>query len=34
MNDLYWPESAYVRGNPNLKPETGWHSDLTVEQSF
>ncbi|OGQ86778.1 MAG: hypothetical protein A2512_08140 [Deltaproteobacteria bacterium RIFOXYD12_FULL_56_24] len=34
MNDLYWPESAYVRGNPDLKPETGWHSDLTVEQSF
>ncbi|MCX5877134.1 MAG: TonB-dependent receptor [Deltaproteobacteria bacterium] len=34
MNDLYWPENAYVRGNPDLKPETGWHSDLTLEQSF
>ncbi|MFA6282619.1 MAG: TonB-dependent receptor [Desulfurivibrionaceae bacterium] len=34
MNDLYWPEDAFVRGNPDLKPETGWHSDLTVEQSF
>jgi len=34
MNDLYWPDAGGVRGNPNLKPETGWHSDLTVEQSF
>ncbi len=34
MNDLYWPESDFARGNPDLKPETGWHSDLTVEQSF
>lgn len=34
MNDLYWPDDGWVRGNPDLKPETGWHSDITVEQSF
>ncbi len=33
-NDLYWPEGPYTKGNPNLKPETGWHSDVTLEQSF
>lgn len=30
-NDLYWPEGVYEKGNPNLKPEIGWHSDLTYE---
>ena len=23
-NDLYWPEDAYVGGNPNLLPESAW----------
>ena len=32
LNDLYWPEDAFVRGNPSLKPQTGWHADLTLEQ--
>ncbi|MFA7684556.1 MAG: TonB-dependent receptor [Syntrophales bacterium] len=32
-NDLYWPEDPYTKGNPDLKPETGWHSDITLEQS-
>lgn len=34
MNDLYWPDDGWTRGNPDLKPETGWHNDITVEQSF
>lgn len=35
VNDLFWPDDGvYVRGNRNLQPETGWHSDLTVEQSL
>ena len=34
LNDLYWPEGAYTRGNPNLKPETGWHSDVGFEQQL
>lgn len=34
MNDLFWPDTGYTKGNLDLKPETGWHSDLTVEQSL
>lgn len=33
-NDLYWPQTAWAKGNPDLKPEVGWHSDITYEQSF
>ena len=35
MNDLFWPDDhAYAKGNPNLRPETGWHTDVTVEQGL
>ncbi|MFZ5775835.1 MAG: TonB-dependent receptor plug domain-containing protein [Thermodesulfobacteriota bacterium] len=34
MNDLYWPDNGWTRGNPNLMPETGWHSDITLEQNL
>lgn len=34
MNDLFWPDDGYAKGNPDLKPETGWHTDVTVEQSL
>jgi len=35
MNDLFWPDDgAFTKGNPNLKPETGWHTDITAEQSL
>jgi len=33
-NDLFWPDDGFARGNPDLLPETGWHSDLTWEQSL
>ncbi len=33
-NNLYWPSGPYTKGNPDLKPEIGWHTDVTVEQSF
>jgi len=33
-NDLFWPDDGFTRGNPDLEPETGWHSDVTAEQSF
>lgn len=33
-NDLYWPAGPYSKGNPELQPEKGWHSDITVEKSF
>jgi iron complex outermembrane receptor protein len=33
-NELFWPEDLYSKGNPDLRPETGWHSDVTWEQSI
>lgn len=33
-NDLYWPADPYTRGNADLKPEIGWHTDVTLEQSL
>ena len=33
-NDLFWPDDGFSRGNPDLKPETGWHTDVTWEQSL
>lgn len=34
MNDLFWPDDWFTKGNPDLKPETGRHTDVTVEQSL
>ncbi|PKN18559.1 MAG: hypothetical protein CVU71_13850 [Deltaproteobacteria bacterium HGW-Deltaproteobacteria-6] len=34
LNDLYWPADPYTKGNADLKPETGWHTDVTLEQSL
>ncbi len=28
FNDLYWPEDAYTKGNPDLKPETSTNFDI------
>ncbi|UCE05069.1 MAG: TonB-dependent receptor [bacterium] len=28
FDDLYWPEDAWVKGNPDLKPETSMNSDV------
>ncbi|MFA4915529.1 MAG: TonB-dependent receptor [Syntrophales bacterium] len=38
-NDLFWPYEDWgwgmgAQGNPNLKPETGWHTDATIEQTL
>ena len=33
-NDLYWPADPYTKGNADLKPEIGWHTDVTLEQSL
>ncbi len=33
-NDLFWPEDPMGKGNPDLKPETGWHTDVTMEQAL
>ncbi|WP_435549012.1 TonB-dependent receptor plug domain-containing protein [Desulfobacterium sp. N47] len=34
FNDLFWPAGPYSRGNPDLKPEIGWHTDIGLEQSL
>ena len=34
MNDLFWPDDGYTKGNTSLAPETGWHTDVTLEQEF
>jgi outer membrane cobalamin receptor len=33
-NDLYWPADLFTKGNADLKPEIGWHTDVTLEQSL
>ena len=33
MNDLYWPDDGFMRGNPDLEPETGWHTDTSIEHT-
>ncbi|MEK6647649.1 MAG: TonB-dependent receptor [Candidatus Firestonebacteria bacterium] len=34
MNDLYWPETASDKGNPDLKPETAWAYEFNIETWF
>jgi len=34
FNDLYWPEDAWTRGNPDLKPESGWDWDMGARLFF
>jgi len=38
-NDLFWPYEDWgwgmgAQGNADLKPETGWHSDIGLEQAL
>lgn len=38
-NDLFWPHEDWgygsgTEGNRNLEPETGWHTDVTLEQTL
>jgi len=34
FDDLYWPEDAFVAGNPNLQPEKAWAYELGGEKKF
>jgi vitamin B12 transporter len=34
INDLYWPDSGWARGNEELRPEEGDHYDIGLEQYF
>lgn len=31
FNDLYWPQDAFARGNPDLRPESSWNLDAGLE---
>lgn len=33
FNDLYWPESAFFKGNPNLKPEESKSAEIGLRGS-
>ncbi|MCX7986009.1 MAG: TonB-dependent receptor [Bacteroidales bacterium] len=32
LNDLFWKEDAFAKGNPNLKPEKGWSGEVSLQQ--
>lgn len=34
FDDLYWPEDAFVAGNPNLQPEKAWAYEIGGEKRF
>jgi outer membrane cobalamin receptor len=34
LNDLYWPEDSFSKGNPDLDPETAWEYELALEQTL
>ncbi|MFO7999826.1 MAG: TonB-dependent receptor [Marinilabilia sp.] len=31
LNDLFWKEDGYARGNPDLQPESGWSGDIGID---
>lgn len=34
LNDLYWPEDFFSKGNPDLHPETAWEYELALDQAL
>ena len=32
LNDRYWPDTGFVRGNPDLVPETAWEFELAYDR--
>jgi outer membrane cobalamin receptor len=34
LNDLYWPEGPYTKGNQDLDPETAWEYELALDQTL
>jgi len=34
LNQLYYPDDGFAKGNTSLRPESGWHTDFTLEQSL
>ncbi len=34
INDLFWPDTGFAKGNTALVAESGWHSDISLDQSL
>jgi outer membrane cobalamin receptor len=34
LNDRFWPDTGWTRGNPDLDPETAWEYEAAVEQQL
>jgi vitamin B12 transporter len=34
FNDRFWPDLIYVKGNPDLDPETAWEYEVGLEQNM
>lgn len=34
LNDLYWPDTGWTAGNPDLKPEKSFEYEASIEQRF
>jgi len=34
LNDRFWPDTGWVKGNPNLTPETAWEYEVAIDQQL
>ena len=34
LNDRFWPDTGWTKGNPDLDPETAWEYELGLDQGF
>jgi vitamin B12 transporter len=34
LNDRFWPDTGWVKGNPDLDPETSWEYELALDQDL
>ena len=34
LNDRYWPDTGWTKGNPDLVPETAWEYELALDQQL
>lgn len=34
LNDRFWPDTGWTKGNPNLVPETAWEYEVAIDQQL
>ena len=34
LNDRFWPDTGWVKGNPDLEPETAWEYEAALDQGL